>query len=490
MAGPVRVRGETGVYYSEIDRTLHLIAVDLTDGTERWRRVAHQHGRIPGVVFTPYVDEALGAVVTTTYDGTLIQLQAVDLETGTERWQSETEWAQLSPYRCIDDEFLCLPLADGRTALHDPETGTLVDTVNGGLERTIGGSADLRLSADSGGGDVELGRFTADGYQQVWRRPLSDFVTPEQAVSYGPNGGWSAHVDADSGRSLFSLGALPIGDRDADITVEIAAEYARLGSLVAVAAPDGTPEFGGAGPALCYDLPFRFDVFWTCDETSVVEVTDFDDDGTLDPQPAVARLIRRSVDDPEDPLTVGVDPVPTFGGGFELTSDANLVVINPVEGESRLLDLERGELADVTDDDDLVVACEVPDEASARSVVLETFDGEENDYIVTNGSLGLCDLAGDSVDVLDHLGSVDAPPWFGLARSTDADAHTDVDGAGEVDGFVLWTAADRILRGSRHLSPAARARQLQLGQPDVSSSVITMSLVAESKPTAIKLRTA
>lgn len=443
VASPVSVSGGIGVYFAEINRSLWLVGVELADGTEEWRKPVHQHGRIRGVVFPPYVDDDLDAVVATAFEDGRIQLRAHAIGTGEEIWRAATEWAELTPRRCLDRTMLCLPLNDGRRAIHDPETGELVEVVDGGLERTIGGAGDLRLSAEPAGGDVELGRFTSEGYEVVWRRPLSDFVPAEQAALYGPNGGWNAAVDDDTGRALFLVGSLPPEGAD-DLTNDQIAELVARGSLVALADPDGSPVFGVTGVRSCGDLPFSTDVFWTCGEPSTVFEEDYDDDGELDPNAVYGQLIRRSFSDPADALTVDLDdPVSPFEG-IEATSDDDLFVLRPFERAPKLLDAVSGDL--VEPEGEVLVGCELDGEEDAAFVTLRTYDGDEADYLTTYDPRGVCDLEGEVVDPVAHFRAGNpVPEWFGLARATDPDAS---EYGGLVDGTILWAGVDRVLRGA------------------------------------------
>ena len=446
LASPVTVVGDTGVYFAEIDKGLHVVAVDLVAGTERWRRPVHQHGRIQGVSFAPTVDTARQQVVATTYDGERVGLAAFDVTTGEELWLTDTDWAQEAPQPCVDGFHLCVPTQNGEIIRHRPRGGGFVDIVDGGLERTIGGHGDLRLSADPGGGDVELGEIVAEGYETRWRRPLADFVP--DASGYGPNGGWQADVDEESGRTLVLVASLPPEDHEDPAAWT---ESWQKGSLVALADADGSPLLGVVRSGSCGAMPFEAPTFWTCEGISVVEREDFDGDGALDPEPLVGTFTKRSFSDPDDATEIEVDPpVSPFDGILE-TSDPDLFVLtDPDAGPDRVLDAEEVTVGAIGDAGDLLVGCQVPGEEDGLRVTLRTFDGEEQDYLVMYGSLGLCDLDGEAVDPAEALRRRgELPHWFGIAEAPDDQDPDEDEPSSAVDGHFLWTEGDRVLRAAR-----------------------------------------
>lgn len=214
VASPVAVLDDTAVYFTAVETDQFVTVVDLVERRELWRRPSHQQGRIRGVVGPPYVDVRTERVVVTTYDDLTQapEMAAFDLRTGDEQWRRPVDWAQHRPSRCVGATQVCFDTVGGLITELDPDGGPFEVTVDGGLERTIGGGGDLRLSADPRGGRIEMGAIVQAGYETRWERTFADFVPPSVAARYGPDGGWNADVDHDTGASLFLVGSLAPDD--------------------------------------------------------------------------------------------------------------------------------------------------------------------------------------------------------------------------------------------------------------------------------------
>lgn len=457
VASPVAVRGDTGIYFTVADGRQQVVAVDLAERREMWRRPSHQHGRIPGVIFSPFIDTVADRVVVTTYDDETgaVEIAAFELDTGREAWRRPVDWAEYRPRRCAERTLLCIHTGNGLTQL-DADGGDFEAIVDGGLARTIGGDGgDLRLSADPGGGEIELGTTVRGGYEMRWRRPLSDFVPAQVARTYGPDGGWTADVDTATGRSLFWLGTLPpddaYDDPDDEMTTQELRARARSAFLVGVADEAGTPLLGLPEVYDCRDLPFELDAFWTCEDISVVEVEDLDGDGELDPEPVFNRMVRRSAAHLDGDLSVELpSPIPYFGYGIRETSDPNrfLLTPQPRDGDPFVIDIVTGELSPLDDNADLLAGCPLPEEENATTNLLvarmRTFDGQSAEYRTVSGPLGLCTLEGAQVDPADALTRGPLASWFGIAHDVEgADGESS---AATTNGWVLWTATDHVLR--------------------------------------------
>lgn len=172
VASPVAVLDDVAVYFTTVGTDQFVTVVDLVERRELWRRLSHQQGRISGVVYSPHVDVATERVVVTTYDDQTraAEMAAFDLRTGDEQWRRPVDWAQSRPSRFVDDTLLCFDTVDGLTTELDPDGGPFEVTVDGGLERTIGGG-DLRLSADPRGGRIEMGAIVRAGYERAGSGP-------------------------------------------------------------------------------------------------------------------------------------------------------------------------------------------------------------------------------------------------------------------------------------------------------------------------------
>jgi outer membrane protein assembly factor BamB len=88
-----------------------LLALDLDDGTERWRRV-HPVGFDNGAVVLRGGEEDL--VLATTQDGRLL---AVELDTGQPRWEVALGSPSHAPIVAVDSDRVLVALADNRVAL-------------------------------------------------------------------------------------------------------------------------------------------------------------------------------------------------------------------------------------------------------------------------------------------------------------------------------------------------------------------------------------
>lgn len=458
VASPVGVYADTGVYFTTVDLEQFVVAVDLEERRELWRRPSHQHGRIPGVMFSPYIDVEAGAVVVTAYDDRdqAVELVSFDLESGRERWRRQSGWAESHPYRCVEDELLCLATDTGLEQ-YDPDGGAFAEVVEGGLERSIGQDGDLRLSADSSGNRVELGEIVRGGYEARWQHPLSELVPAEVASDYGPAGGWSGEVDRATGRVLFWLGALPpqgvYEDPDYKVSNEELQAYGEAGFLVGLVDADGSPMLGVTGVYSCRDMPFEVDVFWTCEGVKTVEADDYDDDGILDPQPVFSTMVRRSAQNPNGELTVELPaPVPYYGGGIQPTSDPDRFLLTPSsqDADPYVLDLTTGETSPLAANPDLVAQCLLPEELTGPvdedplTVEMRTFNGEIDEYRTVRGALGVCSLDGQQLDPGEIIDRGPLANWFGIAE--DHENLFDDELAATTKGWVLWTKTDRVLR--------------------------------------------
>ena len=462
LASPVRVHGDIGVYFSVTGTQQRVVAVDLSEPRVLWEAPSHQQGRIRGVVVSPFVDADAGSVVVTQWEPTsgASELVSFDLETGDEQWRSAVGWAELEPERCAGDALLCIPTEEG-LAQFDPASGAFVGHVAGGLERTITGSGDLRMTADPAGGRVELGEIVPGGYDPRWTRTLDEFVPAEVATQYGPDGGWTGEIDERRGGAVFWFGALPppgfYDDEDYEITRDDLRASARAAFMIGLVDEGGDAQSGVHGVYDCRDLPFEPHGFWTCEDIEVIEVEDYDDDGTPDPEPVFRRMVHRSIPKPDGDLVVELPtPIPYFGGGIGATSHPDRFVLTPrpSDGEPMVLDVTTGELSPIDEHRDLVSACALPEELESSDpaedplyVELDRGDGETDEYLTVHSPLGVCALDGDPVDPAEALAGGPLASWFGVGG--DAEDPVEDDWAATARGWVLWTETDRVLRIAR-----------------------------------------
>lgn len=463
VASPVAVFEDIAVYFAEEDGHQRVVAVDLTEERALWSQPSHQHGRITGVVDMPLVDGDARQVVVTDYDGHdsldgNVTMAAYDVATGTERWRVDVRWAEEPLFRCVGESQLCLTHVDGIDQYN--ADGELVGSVReGGLERTIAGRGDLRLTSDAGqhATDIALGRLRHGAYQIWWRQPFSAFA---DTTGYGPDGGWSGDVELRSGHALFWVGGLPPaaayegeGEWEYTPTPEEMRRGALAGHLIGLADDDGMPLLGLTGAYDCRDLPFEVGQFWTCERVGVVEEEDRTGDGVPDPEPVFRRLVRRSAAHPDGDLVVDLPvPLPYYGHAIEATSDPERFVLRPKPGagDPLVLDTTTGALAPADEHPELLTSCALAEESATDGdrhplvVELRTLDGARRDYLTLHGPLGLCAIDGTPVAPERAIAAGSLPATFGIA--TDVAWREEHQPGATSRGWVLWTETDRLLR--------------------------------------------
>jgi hypothetical protein len=442
-SGFMSILDETGVYFAVIDRTYHLVAVDLTDGSERWRHPVDPHDRLPHIVETPTVDPATGLVYATTLTDDGAHLAAIDVVSGELIWETLTFWAEAPPRLC--GRWVCVADSQSTRILHHaPTTGKVVRELEGGLERTLAVAGEFRLSADPRGGSVELGRFSPSGYQQLWTIQVDELVGTDVADMYGPDGGFQGVVDPASGRAAFRLHA----GADVDVSQEEIESRYLLGSVLVAVAPDGSITVSAYPEAHCHNGRLDPTSYVVCEGFDASPFEDFDDDGVEDP--AITTRVLTLYDFTTAEVVSRVQlPGRALATSehVQLTSDPMLMTAM-IDGLRHLVDLGDATVAPV-DDSAPPVLTRCPVNHDLWVDLYEEIDGWGDTYSYSSLTpwtfAGLCTLADEPVDPAEVLrtgGHI--PAWFGISsRAADAHHHLDVH-----IGPVVWVDEDRVLHAA------------------------------------------
>lgn len=449
--GKMRIHGDVGVYFADVDQRLHLVAVDVFTGDELWRQEAHHHAVPTGVVKAPTIDVDELAVVATTLDGDAPALSSFGLRDGDRRWVVDTTWAQGPPELCAE-RFICVFGAAGGAVIHDRDTGRvhrLLEDV--GARRTVVFERDLRLSLDGDGlGAVELGRVTAAGYERVWRLGLDAFTTPEKASQYGPSGGWRGRIHVASETAVFAVGAVAPPDANEEQLDQAVA----MGHLVGVVRRDGTVLHAQTMVDPCNDLYWTSHTFILCEAYRTVVIHDDAGRPADFPEPVFYKFGSYRLPDLDAVHSEEFSKaVPLWRGVMADTSDPELSLVGVGEADGFLFNRADGSSTPTaTHDAPLAIGCNpdgvVPEELRAR---IDTLVHGPAEYRVTYGPLDLCDLNLERLDPMDWIRSGHPiPPWFGLALTTqDDEGYTN-----GIDHPAVWLDRNRTLHAA-FLPPTA-----------------------------------
>lgn len=449
--GKMRVHGDVGVYYADVDQRLHVVAVDVFSGDELWREEAHHHGAPTGVVNAPTIDVDELTVLVTTLHKDAPTLSSFGLRDGHRRWVVDTTWAQAPPELCAE-RFICVFAAAGGAVVHRRTTGAphrVLEDV--GAKRTIVFERDLRLSLDGDGlGAVELGRVTAAGYERIWRLGLDAFTTPEKAAQFGPGGGWRGRIHVASETAVFAVGvATGPGATEEQLDQAVA-----MGHLVGVVNRDGTVLHAQTMVDPCNDLYWTSSTFILCEAYGTVFIHDDSGEPAEFPEPVFYQFGSYRLPDLHAVRSREFHKaVPLWRGVIADTSDPELSLVGVGEVDSFLFNRTDGSITPTAEHDGpLSIGCNppgfVPEELRAQ---IDTLVQGPADYRVTYGPMDLCDLQLQRLGPMDWLMSGHPiPPWFGLAlTSEDDEAYTN-----GIDHPAVWLDTNRILHAA-FLPPTA-----------------------------------
>lgn len=444
-AGRMRIHGDVGVYYADVDQRLHVVAVDVFTGDELWRQEANHHGAPTNLVHAPTIDVDELTVVATTLDGDVPTLSAFGLRDGHRRWVVDTTWAQAPPELCAE-RFICVFAAAGGAVVHTRATGEVHQVLEDvGARRTIVFEQDLRLSLDGDGlGSVELGRITAAGYERIWRLGLDAFTAPERAGLYGTSGGWRGRIHVASGTSVFAVGAArPPGATDEQLD-----RAAAMGHLVGVVSRDGTILHAQTMVDPCNDLYWTSSTFILCEAYRTVVIHDDAGQPAAFPEPVFYKFGSYRLPDLRAVHSKEfAKAVPLWRGVIADTSAPHLSLVGVGEADGFLFNRDDGSTTPAArHDGPLAIGCNppdfVPEERRAR---IDTLVHGPADYRVTYGPMELCDLDLERLDPMDWLMSGQPiPHWFGLALTAEDDeAYTN-----GIDHPAVWLDTNRILHAA------------------------------------------
>jgi hypothetical protein len=135
------------------------------------------------------------------------------------------------------------------------------------------------------------------------------------------------------------------------------------------------------------------------------------------------------------------------------TTDENVFVVRPDDGEPVLLDLNDGSTVAPAERPELILACEREYESDDLYGELITADGERHRYrrATPDDVRQLCDASGDVIEPAELIATGElTPDWFGYHPNLDDDQERE--GA---DQWAVWVTPDGTLHGA---GPASDAR--------------------------------
>jgi hypothetical protein len=455
--GGMTRQGDLGIYFAEVDHRYTLVAIDITTGKERWRRRAHQLGRIGGTVPSPVVDWERGLVFAPRFepdgDPPLLGLFAYDLD-GRERWRAGGIGEAHLVYLCADD-WSCASLPDGTVQRFLRDSGATVFASSGGVGRVIGGPEPWLTTANADRRLVEQGRIRADGsYRRRWRHSFAELFGGKRAgATYTPNGGWYSHRD-ETGATVVLFGTRIGGDQPDPADLR---EEAELGLAASLVGDDGEVRGSWQRVDNCMlDEAWRDDAFLLCEDLEVVE-----DGRVIDGEPApwyhASRVASYRFADGRRQWTAALP------GSVETimpTSDESVALVQPNGADPLLLDFDDGSSVALGERPELIVACERDYDPDDIHGELDFSQEERREYLrATEEALfALCDASGNVVDPADLLGTGElTPEWFGL--------HPDLEDGEEREGadrWAVWVTPDGTLHGA---GPADEARNTAARPP-------------------------